>query len=566
MEVKLMPPILLDVRFPPSYPLHEPPSFRLSCSWLTRKQLSVLCGRLDALWLEYCGSPIVSLWADQICTDALAILGIDARIDLVATAAEAASEAAARAATGAAAETAVEARVAAATAASSKPTDRPGEETKAGVTGDADASCSDGDLGIDPRAVCLSAGDDAHTLVMGVIRHSMACERRDFQRTFHKCGVCLAEKLGSEFVRLAGCGHHFCRECISEFVHIHIAEGSVLDIKCPEPSCRALLPPAVVCEAVTAEEFERWEHLVLQRSLDAMPDLVVSGLFLESRRKSFSIKYAMWTPIILPAPPRSRRCRHRRHCRCSARPLDAAATARPQYCPRCENAVVEQASHLALCPKCHYAFCGLCRGSYHPGQCMTAEDRIKMLEARAGDGGGRKGDGAVVAAAARQQELQLLIAEAKNLQKAMSCSKPCPSCKMGIEKTEGCNKVHCTSCHSYMCYACGADITEPGYDHFGDGGRCALFSQQEVNRWEAEVRQEGAMDAAAIDWIQRHQPQAALRVSRCPRCRQQSLKADRNNHMRCWSCGTSYCFLCGTVVIKTSAHYGGAAGCRQHTD
>ena len=41
--------------------------------------------------------------------------------------------------------------------------------------------------------------------------------------------------------------------------------------RCPDPQCKAPLPPSALQRLLTAEEFARWEQLTLQRTLDSMP-------------------------------------------------------------------------------------------------------------------------------------------------------------------------------------------------------------------------------------------------------------------------------------------------------
>ena len=76
--------------------------------------------------------------------------------------------------------------------------------------------------------------------------------------------------------------------------------------------------------------YRRWERLTLQKTLDAMTDLV--------------------------------------------------------YCPRCEAPVLEEGGgdHFGQCASCELAFCTLCREAFHPGmQCMEPEERLKVLGERA---------------------------------------------------------------------------------------------------------------------------------------------------------------------------------------
>lgn len=67
---------------------------------------------------------------------------------------------------------------------------------------------------------------------------------------------------------------------------------------------------------------------------------------------------------------------------------------------------------------------------------------------------------------------------APSLPPLQETTKNCPTCGMGISKTEGCNKMTCAYCGTFFCYKCNAVIR--GYDHFGQGGECELFSQEEV--------------------------------------------------------------------------------------
>ena len=55
---------------------------------------------------------------------------------------------------------------------------------------------------------------------------------------------------------------------------------------------------------------------------------------------------------------------------------------------------------------------------------------------------------------------------------------------MAIQRSEGCNKMTCTSCGKHFCYKCGQVITS--YDHFGEG-KCILFDLDEIMRWEAQM-------------------------------------------------------------------------------
>jgi E3 ubiquitin-protein ligase RNF14 len=196
---------------------------------------------------------------------------------------------------------------------------------------------------------------------------------------------------------------------------------------------------------------------------------------------------------------------------------------------------------------------------------MTPEERLQILSRRAA---GNKD------AAAEILNLKL---ELMSVAAIRTSSKQCPCCGMAIQKSEGCNKMYCTSCSSYFCYKCGKQIS--GYSHFREDG-CLLFDLDEVLRWEMQFNAEihgaraalwqddarFAREVAAAQNDVRHEMEA--RGCRCPRCGQMNYKERQNNHMQCFACQNHYCYMCRQALVGRGAsakHYGPKAACKQHS-
>ncbi|KAL0329048.1 UNVERIFIED_CONTAM: hypothetical protein Sradi_4891500 [Sesamum radiatum] len=110
----------------------------------------------------------------------------------------------------------------------------------------------------------------------------------------------------------------------------------------------------------------------------------------------------------------------------------------------------------------------------------------------------------------REQDMINQILSVKEINRF---AKQCPSCKMAISRTEGCNKMVCDNCGVFFCYRCNQAIS--GYEHFRDGN-CELFPTEEIQRWEAR------MDAHQVAAVQ--QQMLLNNGHPCPNCGQHNVK------------------------------------------
>ena len=508
-SIKYLPPVILSVTLPETYPSVSPPEFSIAAMWLSRRQAADIEFELKKLWDVT--MPVLWTWADWLQNSLMEyllnlnkqqipgysrnksryyVLEIENSVDVGVDS---------------------------------------GDDEIIDTTNDllnddqvdneGDNALSIEDQGIEGRLIAL-------------LHYSAAREMQIFRESFHTCSICFESQRGSEFLRL-DCRHVFCTRCILEQSNIHIREGTLDALKCPEPGCKEPLAAHTLKNILDPEVFERWESLTLQRALDQMADAA--------------------------------------------------------YCPRCGTLSLEDLSdNCADCPKCFYIFCTLCNEGRHPGvQCVSAETRLAMLRRKA-EGGG---SAAVAELRKKEHEMMSLATIEKSTKPCPACgmaiqrSEGCNKMVCG-----NCNAFFCYKCgkqiSGYDHYKAGgacvlfdeAEILrwerrwqEQAGAHaaaafrndylleFGDNGQEEgdLGLGENINR---RAGNRGGGGGGAVGRV------APLPTASCPQCGQPNYRFARNNHLQCWSCTRHFCAVCKTVLQRRGGgmHFG-PKKCPQHS-
>uniref|UniRef100_A0A3B4UWD0 RBR-type E3 ubiquitin transferase n=1 Tax=Seriola dumerili TaxID=41447 RepID=A0A3B4UWD0_SERDU len=283
----------------------------------------------------------------------------------------------------------------------------------------------------------------SQTLLSQLLIYDAAQKQKVFAATVFDCSVCFVGWLGSECVQLLECGHIFCQTCLTEFCKLQITEGNVRGVTCPQADCTASPTPAQVKSLVGEELFSRYDRLLLQSTLDLMPDVA--------------------------------------------------------YCPRlsCGSPVIlEKSSTAALCSVCGFAFCVTCRKTYHGTDDCQAKKAMKQKQMekdlqqghlelpQSQEGMKALWDDYTSGSNQRRLVLQSRYGQRVlkvNLEDSLSehwmevNSKNCPHCFCRIEKNRGCNMMTCSQCRQRFCWACLTRLPKAGAGRHFEDSPCSVY-------------------------------------------------------------------------------------------
>lgn len=133
-----------------------------------------------------------------------------------------------------------------------------------------------------------------------------------------ECPICIDEVPKEEGFAFE-CGHAYCRECLAMYLRTTIESGNVIDIVCPNPTCRIPVLVQDIIELVDNELFNKFQNFSLLQCLKADPS-------------------ARWCPW-----------------------------------PGCDEIMIIDEGvtvrHSVACTSCHRAICNMCFQPYHVESC-----------------------------------------------------------------------------------------------------------------------------------------------------------------------------------------------------
>lgn len=296
---------------------------------------------------------------------------------------------------------------------------------------------------------------------------------RKFNASTFGCEICQAEFKGIRCSRFQACGHVYCNDCLLQYFTSLIEGGYVEKVHCPNPEC-------------TKQELESRDSLIKSTASESFD-------FEFFRRKLLTpaVSLSLLLTILNDSDLQSRYLKmfqdHQLALIAKLFPMRLVA------CPRqgCPSMIFREnmTSRLVICRVCDYAFCNTCRKSFHSDSIDCAKKAahlryqgipIEALEAWVTlekDSTARREirlryGHELLTQMAHEYTMDRLFEEL-TADEALDFSK-CPTCDMIIQRSEGCNKMRCTSCLTSFCYLCGdcLDYNNP-YDHYNESfNRC----------------------------------------------------------------------------------------------
>eukprot|EP00095_Tigriopus_kingsejongensis_P012636 maker-scaffold1516_size37830-snap-gene-0.8 protein:Tk12636 transcript:maker-scaffold1516_size37830-snap-gene-0.8-mRNA-1 annotation:"probable e3 ubiquitin-protein ligase rnf144a isoform x2" len=224
------------------------------------------------------------------------------------------------------------------------------------------------------------------------------------------CKICLVDVPMRETFKLQNCGCSFCKECLNQYVCFEIMEGAY-DISCPDSECdkQGVIQLTEMEPMIGTEMLEKYQKFRLN-----------TEVALDSNRT--------WCPA----------------ANCNT------------ICHVCEDPAKDNdgSAGPVECPSCSKEFCSKCSGNWHAGK--TCKQYGEELYKRSLHRGVSQGG-----------EIDAMIFDRFN-----GDIKPCPMCRVPIERDAGCAQMMCKRCKHVFCWFCQTSLDDDFLLRHYDSGTC----------------------------------------------------------------------------------------------
>lgn len=286
-----------------------------------------------------------------------------------------------------------------------------------------------------------------HSYENQLIDFNIAKAKSIFEAGTYDCGICLEPKSGRSCYFNVDCEHVFCKPCLQDYYTNAITEGDVDIVRCVDTNCgeeqdgprprkkqRSLHPRKLLEMGISESTARRYVELKRQKRLDVDPHTVYCP------RKA--CKHPARNDKYPPIPTNLQDYRSEDDEEEALAHLTKLSLL-PAPAKTFSDSDVDE--RLAVCenPKCTMAFCRICYKSWHGS--------FERCHPRDAD--------------------ELSAEEKASYDYIAQNTSPCAYCRCPVQKTYGCNHMHCYQCKTHFCYLCSSYLEEGNpYQHFNKEG------------------------------------------------------------------------------------------------
>lgn len=327
--------------------------------------------------------------------------------------------------------------------------------------------------------ICFGLMEDKKTLLIDsrenyniLIKEDLIEKQNIFNNTTFTCEICQSEHKGTLMTEFPECGDLFCNNCLTDYFSHIIERGEVENVHCPSFKCTKVFQKHIdalnnEAESINNLSFDKFDIEFFKEPINSEILERFLSKDLINRYKTLYYRFRME--------------QYRRMF-----PLRVAE------CPRniCSSIFIKKNvdSKLAICPKCNFAFCSDCFHSWH-GDINSCSIYMKKLPLDVIlnwlDHNGNEPqlqsikDREIVSNIVFKYGRKIVELAVKDyiadeqfnelIQSGDAGIGQCPSCSAYIQRSEGCNKMTCSKCHTFFCNICGDKLNKNDpYEHYNN--------------------------------------------------------------------------------------------------